>query len=137
MAFRLMVVAVNALALWIAPLDRSNLDWISCALISAVVSVALFGWLSLLNGRRDLDLSEPYSLSAPFWPINTHPLRGWILIAVSLMVSGALASVKLAIMSPARAVVPLNVFSLGASLMLAIFTWLQIFRPRQLSRRTH
>ncbi|MGH7977705.1 MAG: hypothetical protein ACREDS_06340 [Limisphaerales bacterium] len=63
-------------------------------LISIVSSVALFGMLMINRYKPNVDWSEPYSWTLPFFPMNSYPLRFWILSSYGFIAGGILALLK-------------------------------------------
>jgi membrane-bound metal-dependent hydrolase YbcI (DUF457 family) len=91
--FRVLVIAVNILAVATYPQNQSNLDWIAAFIISIVFSICLFAWLAVVRARPSIDWSEPTSWVKPFFPMNKYPIRFWLLTSLSFMVAGGITIV--------------------------------------------
>ena len=91
LALRILVTAVAAWELVSVSATRSNINWIACALISFATGLGAFIWFSYANSSNKVDWSRPFSLTEPFLPMMTYPLRYWILAAFVLIVGGSLS----------------------------------------------
>jgi uncharacterized membrane-anchored protein len=92
MLFRLFVVEAASWSVVAISKTNSNIDWLACALISAAFGIALFTWLTVTDGRGGIDWSEPLSLTKPFYPMVTYPVRYWLLAAMALLLGGTAAA---------------------------------------------
>ena len=91
--FRILVIAVNILAVAMYPQSQSNLDWTAAAIIAISFSICLFVWLIVVHARQPIDWSEPCSWSKPFFPMTKYPIRFWMLASLSLIASGGITIV--------------------------------------------
>jgi hypothetical protein len=85
---RLAVVVSNLGSIAGPPHGKINADW-RVGLIAGLAGSIFFSvWLQIVRGRGGVDLTAPYSLREPFWPINTYPIRSWLLAAFSTSFAG-------------------------------------------------
>jgi hypothetical protein len=87
---RMVAVVGNIVGVATYPAEKSNLDWPACFLITATFSVTVFSWLYVVGKKNGIDLSGPYSLDTPFYPMRRYPLRFWFLASISLLAAGVL-----------------------------------------------
>ncbi len=86
---RLLVAFTDVLAGVSIPVERSNIDWPACFLISFVCSLAVCVWLLAIRFQQGIDWSEPYSLTEPFWPLRQYPLRYLFVCSWALVLMGS------------------------------------------------
>lgn len=106
------------------PRERSNLDWGACFLISIIVSVSLFVWLTVTRSNQSIDWSEPYSWWKPFLPMKQYPLRFWFLVSYSFMLAGGVAMLIDAISHNGHEAVGGTFFFMGLFVGLALKAWI-------------
>lgn len=94
---RLCVIIFTACGFFACPASQSNLGWIGCFLISILPSVGLYIWLGLAKTYRKLELSNPFSLTTPFFPMRSHPFEFWAVASYSLILGGGAAVVEVII----------------------------------------
>ena len=121
---RLLVVGCS-LDILSYPRDQSNLDWVSCVLISSAFSIVLFGWLALTRFRKDVDWSEAYAWKEPFLPMSKYPLRFWTLVSYSLLVGGGAALLKDAISRNGYEAFGGTFFVLGVAIAIVLRIWMK------------
>ena len=91
LVLRIFITAIVAWELVSLSTTKSNVNWIACALISVATGLGTFIWFSYANSSNKVDWSRPFSLTEPFLPMMTYPLRYWILAAFVLIVGGSLS----------------------------------------------
>lgn len=110
----------------------SNVDWTACVIVSLISPLALLGWLSA--AKSHIDWSGPYSLTKPFVPMRTYPLRFWFLISLCLLSDGmALLGHDLA-SHGSFTVYGSLFFFWGASILLTLTAWIHFFRVGRLKK---
>jgi len=87
---RVLIIALNIYGVASYPQYQANVGWPVGLIIGATTSVGLFTWLTLIQSRRDIDWSAPYSWKKPFFPMSKYPLRFWVLGSSSLMAAGSI-----------------------------------------------
>lgn len=134
LAARLIVIGVNVIGIMSIPTERSNLDWPSCFLISAVVAVALFGWLTVVRDRVNANWAERYAWRQPFFPVNRFPFQFWFLSSYALIWAGAAALVRDFALHRGHKAVSGTFFFMGLFILLALRIWASKFGRRTLQR---
>lgn len=124
---RFLIIAVNVFGIAAIPKERSNLDWGACFLISVIVSVGLFAWLTAIRYKKDVDWSEPNSWRKPFYPMKKYPLRFWFLTAYSFMLAGIVAMSTAAIVQSGHEAVGGTIFFIGLFVVIALKIWIKKF----------
>lgn len=105
--------------------SESNLNWLSCLLISIAGGTFLFLWLLSTGSRLSIDWTAPLSFTQPFFPMNRYPIRYWIVVAVSLMLGGGFALLKEVLRSGDHAAFGGTFIFLGIAILLAIGAWMK------------
>ena len=85
---RLVVVAANVAGAISTPNGNINADWRVGLLAGVLASAAFSIWLPAFRNKFHVDLTDPYSLEKPFFPINKYPIRSWLLMAFSCSLAG-------------------------------------------------
>lgn len=129
MVFRFLVLAINAWGLPAIPREGSNVDWPGCFLISAVCALALFGWLTAIRSKQNVDWLAPYSWYEPFWPMVRYPLRFWLLAAYALILGGVLSILEDITLNRGHMAVSGAFLFMGLFILAALKLWIRIFRP--------
>jgi hypothetical protein len=65
---------------------NTNIDWLGCFLIAIASGISIYIWIAGLKRRQTIDWTEALSLAKPFYPMNTYPIRFWVLTAETLLV---------------------------------------------------
>ena len=90
---RLILLASNvAMVLQISLAPNASSDWWQC-IGPIIASGFLFMWLLVVKPRNDADISDPYTLTGPFFPFGQYPLRFWFTASLMLIVAGSAASI--------------------------------------------
>jgi len=129
LVFRFLVLAINA---WVIPAiarEGSNTDWPVWFLFGAVCALALFGWLTAIRSRQNVDWSAPYSWYEPFWPMGRYPLRYWVLAAYALTLGGVLSIVEDIALNRGHMALSGTFLFMGLFILAALKLWIRIFRP--------
>jgi hypothetical protein len=120
-AARLLIVAANVAVAISMPVERSNIDWPACFLVSSISAAALFAWLTAIRYKQGIDWSEPYSWRKPFWPMRKYPSRYWFIISMALIIAGAVGMARLGLFHQGHEAV-LGTFLFMGLFMLIILT---------------
>jgi len=129
LVLRLFLIAFNIYAVLSLSEEESNLDWGACILISTIGSVTVFGWLMMIRNKARIDWSEPYSWTAPFFPMRRYPLRFWFTSSVVLMVGGLVEMSRDLIFHIGKLPVGGTFFIWGLFLLLSLMLWIKKIGP--------
>jgi hypothetical protein len=127
---RFAAVAAITAALMSIPVARSNLDWGAGVFIGIIVSVALFLWLTAIRSREDVDWSQPFSLTQPFFPMTGFPLRYWFVASCSLAIGGAATTLRDLIEHNGRQGVGGSFLIAGLFIAVTLTLWIRAFARR-------
>jgi hypothetical protein len=114
--------------------NASHLTWLPAVLIPIGIALGLFCWLSFQDSRppqwgstgdnTDIDWSDPYSLTKPFFPMIRYPIRFWLLCSVIMIFTGISSSAH-DLFSLSRINPESGMFLLwGLSIPIALLRWL-------------
>ena len=105
---RLVLLAANiAMVIQISTAPELDFDWLACVLVSAFYGVSIFAALFIYRSKQRADLSDPYTLTGPFFPFGQYPLRSWFTFSWMILTAGMIASVIELISH--RRLLPINV----------------------------
>lgn len=127
--FRLVLLAYSAWGIPLTTKQGSNVDWPACFLIGTVFALTLFGWLTAIRSRRNVDWSAPYSWNEPFWPLAKYPLRFWVLAGYMLTLGGALSILEDVALNRGHMAVSGSFLFMGLFILAALKLWIRIFKP--------
>ena len=122
---RVVVVLIASWGIASFNASESNLNWLSCLLISIAGGTFLFLWLVSIGSRLSIDWTTPLSFTQPFFPMNRYPIRYWIVVAVSLILGGGFALLKEVLRSGHHAAFGATFIFLGIAILLAIGAWMK------------
>jgi hypothetical protein len=121
--FRILIIAANVWGIVMYPRNQTNLDWMACVLCSSAISIFLFIWLTMNRSRGYINWSTPYSLEAPFFPMNKYPLRFWFLESLALLLAGAIAVLKDLSLHDGKEAFGATFFFMGLGIGAAVIIW--------------
>jgi hypothetical protein len=127
--YRVIIIALNVWAIVMYPRNQSNLDWMACLLGTTIMSAFLFVWLTVRKSRRPVDCSDPCSWITPFFPMNKHPVRFWILVSISWMLAGGIAILNDHRLHNGQEAFGGTFFFIGLGIGLTLMIWIKINEP--------
>jgi hypothetical protein len=127
---RLLVIGANVAAITSIQTERSNIDWGACFLISAIFSLVMYGWLTLIRDRVTANWSERYAWRQPFLPMNRYPFQFWFLISHAFALAGATALLRDVVLHREHKSVSATFLFMGLFAFLALKIWCSKFARR-------
>lgn len=119
-------------AVFLLPLEKTNIDWMFGLVAGPCISVVALGWLLDLQRFDTIDWSRPYSWSAPFIPMNRYPFQFWWVVTSCLVIGCGLAAVVARFVSPARFQLGLALLLMGLFPLVTVYIWSRLsFRLRR------
>lgn len=128
---RLAAVALVAWALLAIPVARSNLEWGAGVSIGAIFSGALYLWLMAIRTRADVELSQPFSLQQPFFPLGRYPLRYWFVASYSLVIGGGIVACRDFIAHNGRSGVGGSFLIVGLFIAATLLLWMRLHAAKE------
>ncbi|MHB1587444.1 MAG: hypothetical protein ACYCRH_08385 [Acidiferrobacteraceae bacterium] len=125
LALRIGTLAVSSWSIGLSSRSGTNLDWTACLLIPAVFGLCLFLWLLAIRDRDDIDWSDPFSLTKPFFPMRGNPVRFWLLGSLTLIIGGLIALLESATSGARHLAFGATFFALGIVTLVVIGVWLK------------
>jgi len=123
LGLRMAVVAIAVISPLTPFEGQTNADWRIGLLAGVSTAVAFSVWLSVWCRRRQVDLTNAFSLTSPFLPINRYPIRAWLLVAASITLAGAVGLVASAIFGGRSAVLGGVFLGVGLPLLATLALW--------------
>jgi hypothetical protein len=93
--------------------------------------LAFSGWLFVVKNRPGIDISDPLSLSKPFFPINRFPLRAWLLTAFAASIGGAVGLFATVISPLGDAPFDRTLIGFGLPLLTTTLLWTERLQPKR------
>ena len=98
-------VVLFAASVWdgFARAEDPRITWIAVGSTSTAIALLVLAWLSLVSfasnskvqffkSDRDIDWSDPYSFTKPFFPPTRYPVRFCVLLSLLLISTGLVSS---------------------------------------------
>jgi hypothetical protein len=123
---RLAVVALNVGLVIFPPGGKINADWRVGLIGGVAASIGFSVWLQTVRGRPGVDLTAPYSLRKPFWPINTYPIRSWLLATFSISFAGLIGLVGEFAGHDVSGPMPGILLGMGLPLLATLVIWSKV-----------
>ena len=112
------IISWSAFATYSTP-DRLN--WLVAVLFPIGLGAGFLMWTTGYGWRQDVDLSEPLSLTKPFWPIYSYPTRVAAIVAGASVFGGGIAIATELVVGRGIAPTPTTTFASGISIAVAIW----------------
>ncbi len=121
LVLRILLVALGSWSAFAISLGDHIVNWLACGLVPVSFGAVLLVWIMAIGWRQEVDLSEPLSLTKPFWPLTSYPARFWLLTACACLLGGGLAIADKWIAGGGVAPMPVTVFAMGIAIAAAIW----------------
>ncbi len=126
-ALRLILLIANLILFVLFPAEKTNLDWLSGALISVSFSVILFGWLVIQRNVPEIDFYGGYSWTYPFYPLKRYPLQYCLLTSLCLVIGGGGAMIANIVTRKSSGAFGGTIFLWGIGIFLSLKIWQRLF----------
>lgn len=71
-----------------------NLTWTIAVSFAVGAAILTFIWLISMAYDQNVDWSDPYSLTKPFFPLTRYPVRFWLLLSAMAILNGIVSSAR-------------------------------------------
>jgi hypothetical protein len=115
--------------------STSNVDWRACLLAPPAVGVALYFWLGAMRERGTADWTQSLSIKQPFWPMVRYPVRYWLVVGASLVISGLARFANYSLKGVQASALCASFALLGVAILLALAPYIALDRPAVGDRR--
>jgi hypothetical protein len=106
--------------------ETSSMQWVAWVLIPLVAGGGLYTWLYFMGRYRSIDKGSPFSIRAPFFPINRHPAQFWVLCSYFMMATGV-TRMAVSIYFDHRLVGSSVLSVTGGAVLIAVVAWYRMF----------
>src|SRR5580658_1131550 len=105
-----------------SPEMTASRDWGGFVAIPLMMPPVIIGSLYFpsIFGR---DLSDPYSLTKPFFPIGRYPFRAYLVAAVWFLISGGVGLGYNLLFNHVLSTLAVSFFAAGLLLLLGLLAW--------------
>jgi hypothetical protein len=111
--------------------EQSHLDWKSDIVLGIVFGIigggVLFGWLTMVKSREGIIWLEPFTWTAPFFPMRQYPLRFWALGAYNGMIAGGVGFLIHIASHKDGDGLGITLFLTGLGIWITLKIWMRLF----------
>ena len=120
---RAAIISLTAVGVATYPQQRSNLDWPVGLIIGILSSIGFSLWLARVRSDPSVVLADPYSWTAPFFPMRRYPLRYLWLGSLSLTIAGGAGILRAATGQHRRAGFAAAFLIWGLCIAATLYLW--------------
>jgi hypothetical protein len=102
-------------------------EWQACVLAPIAFAIGIYVWLIFVNRSNTADLTQPFSLALPFFPVGRYPLRFFLLGAIAFILLGAESSLVSVYLYGRFAGKTISLF-LGVGILIGVLSWIRLHR---------
>ena len=121
LVLRILLFALGSWSAFAISLGDHKASWLASGLVPVSFGAGLLLWIMAIGWRQEVDLTEPLSLTKPFWPVTSYPGRWWSLTACACLLGGGLAIAYDLVAGGRVSPMPVTVFAMGIAIGAVIW----------------